>query len=33
VLRNTGASLAQTRADFVTIKRALARARAARAQV
>jgi DNA polymerase len=25
VLRNTGASLAQTRADFVTIKRALAR--------
>ncbi|HEY3723336.1 MAG TPA: uracil-DNA glycosylase [Acidimicrobiia bacterium] len=26
VLRNTGASLAQTRADFVTIKRALARA-------
>lgn len=30
VLRNTGASLAQTRADFVTVKRALARARAAR---
>lgn len=28
VLRNTGASLAQTRADFVMIKRALARARA-----
>ena len=30
VLRNTGASLAQTRADFVTVKRALARARAGR---
>ncbi|MGZ6975170.1 MAG: uracil-DNA glycosylase [Acidimicrobiia bacterium] len=28
VLRNTGASLAQTRADFVMVKRALARARA-----
>ncbi len=28
VLRNTGASLPPTRADFVTIKRALARARA-----